>query len=74
MLQELNGMKILIGTVNIGCPAISPSIIQIKHSVYIVHTKPIRMEYFQPEAGIGNQKILYHRTVIIVKHGFPYIG
>ena len=29
-------------------------------------------ENLQPETGIGNQEIHYHRTVIIIKHGAPH--
>ena len=65
-------MEVLIRTIEIRSPSIFSSIIQVKHGVYIIHAEPIHMEYFQPEAGIGDQEILYHWTVIIVKHGPPH--
>ena len=72
MLQKFNGLKILIGAIHIRRPSILSSIIQIKHGIHIIHTKTVHMENLQPETGIGNQEIHYHRAVIIIKHGAPH--
>ena len=72
-LEKFNSLQVLIATVLIGYPlTVTFAIIQIKHGIYIIHTKPVHMEDLQPETGIGNQEIHYHRTVIIIKHGAPH--
>ena len=73
MLQKLQCLKILIGTIKISRPLSRlSSKIQIQHRIYIIHPKSVHMKFIQPEKRIGNKKIFDHRTSVIIKHGAPH--
>ena len=72
MLQELHCLQILIASVYIRHPfTVILPIVQIEHGSYRIHPDSVRMVLVRPEQRIGNQKIGYAGTAVIVYQSAP---
>ena len=57
-LDEVNGRQILVPTILVRNPfAGIARIIQVEHGGHRIHPQPVQMIFFQPEQGIGQEKI-----------------
>ena len=72
MLDQFDGFQILIAAVHIGDPLpVLFTVVQIEHAGHRIHPDTVRMIFFHPEQGVGDQVIGYLGTAVIVDQGSP---
>ena len=72
MLEELDGLKILVAAVDIRAPlTVFSAVIQIENGGHRVHTETVHMELLDPVEGIGNQEVFHFIFAEIKDLGTP---
>ncbi len=72
-LQKVNGIEILLATVNIGNPfSLVPRIIQIEHGGYGVDPEPVDVVAVEPEQGTADQERSDLVAAVVEDVAFPF--
>ncbi len=72
VLQELDGLQVLLAAVDIRNPlALIFPIVQVQHGGHSIHPNAVCMILVCPEQGIGDQEVFHLRPSIVIQKGSP---
>src|SRR5262249_38526984 len=73
LLQELNGVQILVTSVRIGYPlTLFATVVQIQHGRDRIYAQSVNVILLQPEQRAAAQKVAYFGAAIVENRAVPF--